>query len=65
MAGVELAAAHGGAAEDRVLRAVGGGSVASGGGAEPAGAGARAGAKRGGEKRVGELPCYLAKLLGR
>ena len=50
MAGVELAAAHGGAVEDRVLRAVGGGSVASGGRAEPAGAGARAGARRGGKK---------------
>lgn len=46
------------------MRAVGGGSVASGGGAEPAGAGARAGGRRGGEKGVGELPCYLAKLWG-
>ena len=52
------------AAEDRVLRAVGGGSVASGGGAEPAGTGARAGVRRGGEKKVRELPCYLAKLWG-
>ena len=46
------------------MRAVGGGSVASGGGAEPAGAGARARARRGGGKKVGELPCYLAKLWG-
>ena len=38
--------------------------MASGGGAEPAGAGAHAGARRGGEKGVGELPCYLAKLWG-
>ena len=59
-----LRAPIGAAAEDRVLCAVGGGSVASGGGAEPAGAGARAGARRGGEKRVRELPCYLAKLWG-
>ena len=38
--------------------------MASGGGAEPAGAGAHAGARTGGEKKVGELPCYLAKLWG-
>ena len=59
-----LRAPIGAAVEDRVLRAVGGGSVASGGGAEPAGAGARAGARRGGKKKVGELTFYLVKLWG-
>ena len=38
--------------------------MASGGGAEPAGAGARTGARREGKKKIGELPCYLAKLWG-
>jgi len=48
--------------EDRVLRAVGGGSVASG---RAGGRGrARRSEKGRGEKKVGELPCYLAKLWG-
>jgi len=37
--------------------------VASGGGAEPAGTGARR-SEKGRGKKVGELPCYLAKLWG-
>ena len=37
--------------------------MTSGGGAEPAGVGARR-SEKGRGKRVGELPCYLAKLWG-